>query len=544
MGQSAKSVRTGDGRPAVEFYDANGNITETRMGGNRPWRNNNPGNMVGGPGKIGKDSGGFAIFPDAETGRAAHDGLFRNDSRYAGKTIREMVPIHVDPKDPANDIPGYTKDIGDFSGLNLDRKIEDLSPEEYDRLMGAVRRREGAIDKHGNPLGQGTIIDHSGKNSPTQQAPNNGAGASTKGKTSDATDLNSNGPQGIQVADARDPNVMTDWVEPTGQDKAGGNLLDSVTQTGGLANEAEETAKAMDQAKAEGEMEQTTNFDSRIQSMRDLAAQPIDQPAQSALLKPVGTWTESEMKDVLNSAQGDFAGAKAGDPLKAHLYEKVQDWHTTNYGEGEQRYDGGKPVEPLPIRAIPEEPAPHLAKDGGDLWQASARMGDKLTGIAQTDGYEPSVKALQDGINMLNDANPPAERSPVWGGYTPQDRLKVDGDYGPKTDFALKSALADHGEDKVDGALSLGRFKGFAEETKGGDASGLGSMTTSLFGDDSGEALQRTLNRVGPDAVENWQPLEEDNQIGPMTTNAFASVMDSFNPGEFTQGFGEELGLL
>lgn len=316
---------------------------------------------------------------------------------------------------------------------------------------------------------------------------------------------------------------------------------DATDSVGGLANEAAETEKVMEQA---GGNEQTANLDSRIQSMRDLAAQPIDQPAQSALLKSVDTWTESEMKDVLNSAQGDFTGANAGDPLKAHLYEKVQDWHTTNYGEGEQQYEGGKPVEPLPIRAIPGEPAPHLAKDGGDLWQASARMGDKLTGIAQTDGYEPSVKALQDGINMLNDASPPAERSPVWGDYTPQDRLKVDGDYGPKTDFALKSALADHGENKVDGALSLGRFKGFAEEAKGGDASGLGSMTTSLFGDDSGEALQRTLNRVGPDAVDSWQKLEEDNQIGPMTTNAFASVMDSFDPGEFTRGFGEEMGLL
>lgn len=334
-----------------------------------------------------------------------------------------------------------------------------------------------------------------------------------------------------------------DGMYPGGTDPHAGvdRRSDATDSVGGLANEAAETEKVMEQV---GGGEQTANLDSRIQSMRDLAAQPIDQPAQSALLKPVDTWTESEMKNVLNSAQGDFTGANAGDPLKAHLYEKVQDWHTINYGEGEQQYEGGKPVEPQPIRTIPEEAAPHLTKDGGDLWQASARMGDKLTGIAQTDGYEPSVKALQDGLNMLNDSNPPAERSPVWGDYTPQDRLKVDGDYGPKTDFALKSALAGHGEDKVDGALNLGRFKGFAEETKGGDASGLGTMTTSLFGDDSGEALQRTLNRVGPDTVEGWQPLEEDNQIGPMTTNAFTSVMDSFDPGEFTQGFGEELGLL
>ncbi len=226
-----------------------------------------------------------------------------------------------------------------------------------------------------------------------------------------------------------------DGMYPGGTDPHAGEdrRSDATDSVGGLANEAAETQKAMERVNNE---EQPTNLDSRIQSMRDLAAQPIDQPAQSALLKPVDTWTESEMKNVLNSAQGDFTGANAGDPLKAHLYEKVQDWHTTNYGEGEQQYEGGKPVEPQPIRAIPEEPVPHLAKDGGDLWQASARMGDKLTDIAQTDGYEPSVKALQDGINMLNDANP-ARRTlsrlgrlhaagPAEGGrrLRPQDRFR------------------------------------------------------------------------------------------------------------------------
>jgi hypothetical protein len=43
--------------------------------------------------------------------------------------------------------------------------------------------------------------------------------------------------------------------------------------------------------------------------------------------------------------------------------------------------------------------------------------------------------------------------------------------------------------------------------------------------------------------AEDWQPLEEDNQIGPMTTSTFASVMDGFDPGEFTRAFGKELGL-
>lgn len=43
------------------------------------------------------------------------------------------------------------------------------------------------------------------------------------------------------------------------------------------------------------------------------------------------------MKDVLNSAQGDFTGWQSGDPLKARMYETVQDWHTHVYGDGEQQ---------------------------------------------------------------------------------------------------------------------------------------------------------------------------------------------------------------
>lgn len=53
--------------------------------------------------------------------------------------------------------------------------------------------------------------------------------------------------------------------------------------------------------------------------------------------------------------------------------------------------------------------------------------------------------------------------------------------------------------------------------------------------------------RTGRNTRRGIQPkagAEEDNQIGPKTTNAFASAMDSFDPGEFTRGFGEEMGLL
>lgn len=45
----------------VTYIDRDGN-TETREGGSRSWRNNNPGNLRGCPASIGHDIEGFDIF--------------------------------------------------------------------------------------------------------------------------------------------------------------------------------------------------------------------------------------------------------------------------------------------------------------------------------------------------------------------------------------------------------------------------------------------------------------------------------------------------
>jgi hypothetical protein len=203
--------------------------------------------------------------------------------------------------------------------------------------------------------------------------------------------------------------------------------------------------------------EQATNTDTRIAAMRVLSAQPITDAGKSALLKPVQNWTEGEMKDALNSAQGDFFGWKSGDPMKARLYESVQDWHSHIYGDGVQQYDGGKPVDPQPMQQVPDVPVPHLTKEGEDLWNASRRMGNKIATIAESDGYAPTVKAMQRGINMLNNSLGQPDRSGAWGPPTPQEPLKEDGDYGPKTDFAMKDLLVRHGSAMAESALALGR---------------------------------------------------------------------------------------
>lgn len=72
--------------------------------------------------------------------------------------------------------------------------------------------------------------------------------------------------------------------------------------------------------------------DPRAASLVEMAGKPIANPGRSALLKPVEKLTEGEMKDMIASAQGDYRGWRSGDPLKAHTYEKVQDWHVATHG--------------------------------------------------------------------------------------------------------------------------------------------------------------------------------------------------------------------
>jgi hypothetical protein len=346
--QKARQVKLPNGEIGIEYYDAEGNKLATHAGGFKPWRNNNPGNLKGGAGAIGYDERGFAIFPDMETGLKAKADLLRNDQRYKDLTIKDMIPVYA-PASDNNDVPGYTKDIGNFSGLDVNRRLDSLSAEEYQRLMQAMARREGAIDKHGNPIGVGTATDHTkdtgNRVSPTPQQPQpNPPPAPTPEPT----------------------------LKPTSA---------PVTTAPPIPEPESAPARAPEQKQSK------VPADPQVAAMVEMAAKPIDNPGRSALLKPVENLTQPEMMDMINHAQGDYRGWKSGDPLKYHIYEKVQDWHVANYGDGPQQVDGGKPIEPSPIRPIPEQPSPHTTPQGEDLWQATARIGGKVADAAGSDGY-------------------------------------------------------------------------------------------------------------------------------------------------------------
>lgn len=290
--------------------------------------------------------------------------------------------------------------------------------------------------------------------------------------------------------------------------------------------------------------------DPKVAAMAKMAGTPIADPGRSALLKPVEKLTKSEMTDMIHSAQADYRGWRSGDPLKAHTYEMVQDWHVNVYGDQPQGNDGGKPIEPIPIRPIPKQPSPHTTPQGEDLWQATARIGQKVADAAGNDGYAQAVMGLQRGLNMLGEANPLPKRSAAYGPYTKLGPVDEDGQYGPQTDFALKHAAARLGPNKVDEAFALGRFNTFARNAqRNGNPEGLEDKTHSIFGPlfrgaadgtapkVEGGVLQETLNGFG-------QGLKVDNWVGPKTTEAFNMVLRENDSDEVTRAFGRGLGFL
>lgn len=115
---------------------------EIKTGGDRNWRNNNPGNLEAGKftekhGAIG-DDGRFAIFPTMEAGEHAQEALLRG--KYADYTINDMVYKYAPPVE--NDTGQYIKTIIP-ENTTAQTKISDLSDEQFSELVGKMRAHEG-----------------------------------------------------------------------------------------------------------------------------------------------------------------------------------------------------------------------------------------------------------------------------------------------------------------------------------------------------------------------------------------------------------------
>jgi hypothetical protein len=107
------------------------------------WRNHNPGNVT--PGKVSKrhgqigTAGGFAVFPDRESGHASLiDSL---TTTFYNQSIEEMAEDYAPRKE--NNTDAYIKYLRKKTGVTDGRKIKDFTPEEFQKLWQAIEQMEG-----------------------------------------------------------------------------------------------------------------------------------------------------------------------------------------------------------------------------------------------------------------------------------------------------------------------------------------------------------------------------------------------------------------
>jgi hypothetical protein len=116
---------------------------ETRIGGSRSWRNNNPGNLEYGNfakshGAIGTD-GRFAVFPDKQTGDEARMALLRG--KYGNHSIEGMVAAYAPPHE--NDTGRYASVISSAADVPSSTRISELSDGQFAKMVNKMAQHEG-----------------------------------------------------------------------------------------------------------------------------------------------------------------------------------------------------------------------------------------------------------------------------------------------------------------------------------------------------------------------------------------------------------------
>lgn len=100
--------------------------------GTRAYRNNNPGNIRGGSiyPQYPLDSGGFTIFPDPATGRAALETDMAAKVNQ-GLSLRSLVYKYAPPTD-GNDSDKYVSNVSTWTGLPADVPLNSIGTSPLD----------------------------------------------------------------------------------------------------------------------------------------------------------------------------------------------------------------------------------------------------------------------------------------------------------------------------------------------------------------------------------------------------------------------------
>lgn len=109
--------------------------------GSRAWRNNNPGNLryydfARSHGAIG-EAGGFAVFPDEQTGMDALRALLRTNT-YQVLTIQQAICRYA-----TYDTARYIQQLKKLTGLTSQTKLKNLNDKQLLAVANAIRTIEG-----------------------------------------------------------------------------------------------------------------------------------------------------------------------------------------------------------------------------------------------------------------------------------------------------------------------------------------------------------------------------------------------------------------
>src|SRR5215831_4388796 len=123
------------------YVDYGGSV---RVGGDRNWRNNNPGNIEASDfatahGATGSD-GRFAIFPDYQTGMDALHSLLGTDT-YQSLSVGDAIERYAPSNENSTD--RYTSIVENRVGVDASTSMSDLTPEQFNALAETIEHVEG-----------------------------------------------------------------------------------------------------------------------------------------------------------------------------------------------------------------------------------------------------------------------------------------------------------------------------------------------------------------------------------------------------------------
>lgn len=191
--------------------------------------------------------------------------------------------------------------------------------------------------------------------------------------------------------------------------------------------------------------------------------------------------------------------------LRQRLDRKVSDFYDYVYGTDPVRQDDtGRPIDPQPKVRLAEEVSALRTKEKMPLPQAFRDLSRELFSYEKLGAS--GAKALQRGLNIL-------------GGIP---ALKEDGDLGPKTVLRLKEHLTRSGSGAVKRNAALGAFETMLENKRHQaiEKEKLGGLMHKIRPQDGSKLLQKGLNELAK-VDDDYEPLKEDNDLGPVTANVF-----------------------